>query len=275
MTAGAGPLHVRVGGAGRTPGDHTFLLVHGFGATSYTWRHWVPELERRGRVLLVDLKGFGRSQKPDDGAYAPRDQVRLVGELVDLEDPAKLTLVGHSYGGGIALLTALAMTERGDDRLARLVLVAGAAYRQRLPPFVTLAHWPRASSAALRLLGPGRVIGWVLRSIVADPGTVDAEQVEAYAAPLRAAGAVRAMLAAAREIVPDDLDELTPRLPLISVPTLLVWGRRDRVVPLAVGERLARELPRAELHVMDCGHIPHEEEPAASLTHLRAFLDRT
>ena len=275
MIADHSPLHVEVRGPDPGPDVETFLLIHGFGASIYTWRHWVPCLESRGRVLLVDMKGFGAAAKPDDGRYGPTHHAELIGRLLDREEPDRLTVVGHSLGGGVALLIALSMAERNDQRLRRLVIVAGAAYAQRLPPFVALARYPRVTGAALKLVGPERTIRYVLGSIVHDRATLEPDQVRRYAQALRTKDGIRALLDAARQIVPEELNRLTAGYPTLDVPTLLLWGRQDRVVPLAIGQRLCRDLPNARLEVLDeCGHIPHEERPIASLQILEAFLSR-
>lgn len=273
MSDAASPLYVESRGRDPGPGVETFVLLHGFGATGYSWRHWVPGLERLGRVLVVDLKGFGASDKPDDGRYGPADQAPLVRRLIELEDPEHVTLVGHSFGGGVALLTALSMIDDEDPRLHRLVLVASPAYPQRLPPFVTLARFPRLAGAGLRLIGPKRVTRVVMRSIVHDKESVDREQVSVYAAALESPSGVRAMVAAAQQLVPDELDRLTASGPRIDVPTLLIYGRGDRVIPLWVGQRLSQELPRAHLEVIEeCGHIPHEEHPKRTWEIVERFL---
>ena len=275
MTVDHSPLHVEVRGPDPGPDAETFLLIHGFGASVYTWRHWVPSLESRGRVLLVDMKGFGAAAKPDDRRYGPTHHAELIRKLLDREDPNHLTVMGHSLGGGVALLIALSMADQDDRRLRRLVIVAGAAYAQRLPPFVTLARHPRLTGAALKLVGPERAIRYVLRSIVHDRATVEPVQVRTYAEALRTKEGIRAMLDAARQIVPKELNRLTAGYPTLDVPTLLLWGRQDRVVPVSIGQRLCRDLPNAELEVLeDCGHIPHEERPIASLQILEAFLSR-
>jgi len=184
--------------------------------------------------------------------------------------------VGHSLGGGVALLTALRLHDAREGRLRRLVIVGGVAYEQRLPPFVGLAEHPRLSRALFRLVGPRRVARGVLRSIVHDGSRITEEQVVGYADPLASPGAMRALIDAARQIVPPDLDRVTPRYREIDVPSLLVWGREDRVVPLAVGQRLAAELPDARLHVLErCGHLPAEERPDESFAVLAAFLAST
>ena len=269
-------LHLETLGPDPGPGIETFLLLHGYGASGFSWRYWAPRLAELGHVILVDLKGFGRSPKPDDGRYAPADQAELIHRLVESRDLADLTLVGHSLGGGVALLTALRLHDAGGGRLRRLVVVGGVAYEQRLPPFVGLAERPRLANALFRLVGPRRVVRSVLRGIVYDGSLITEEQVRGYADPLGSPAAVRALIDAARQIVPHDLDRVTPRYREITLPSLLVWGRGDRVVPLAVGQRLAAELPDARLHVLErCGHLPAEERPDESFAVLADFLTST
>lgn len=264
------PLHVEERGEGPP-----LLLIHGFGANSYTWHHWVGELARDHRVVLVDLKGFGSAPKPDDDAYAPADQAEILLRLVRGMDLRDLTVVGHSLGGGIALLLTLRLLDTEPRRLRALVLVAGAAYRQAIPPWIRRARIPLLGRIFLWLVPPRKLIRWVLESIVHDPATVTPAQVEAYAAPLDSSEGRRALLWTARQIVPPELDGITVRYPEIDVPALLLYARHDPVVPLNVGERLAGALPRATLHVLEaCGHDPPEERPADSLAVVREFLER-
>jgi pimeloyl-ACP methyl ester carboxylesterase len=224
--------------------------------------------------VLVDLKGFGSSPKPDDRRYAPMDQAELVHRLVRQRDLVNVNLVGHSLGGGVSLLTALLLRDAATERLKRLVIVSGACYPQKLPPFARLAHYPRLSSAMMRALGPRAVARRVLRSIVYDPGCITRSQIEGYADALRGPETMRVLIQAALQIVPKNLDRIIGRFPEIDVPALVLWGRQDRVIPVALGERLARDLPHARLVVLDgCGHLPHEERPGESVEALEAFLE--
>lgn len=263
---------------GPPPGEDvtTFLLLHGYGGSAFSWRYWTTPLARRGHVVLVDMKGFGAAPKPDDDAYGPHDQAELVHRLIVQRDLRNLTVIGHSLGGGVALLLALRLLAEPRPRLRRLVTVAGAAYRQDFPPFVALAHHPRTTSLLFRILGARRVVRWVLRSIVHEPDRVTRAQVMGYAEPMASRPALRALIRSALRILPPDLDEVVKRYPSIAVPTLLLWGREDRVVPLWVAERLAAELPDARLAVIErCGHLPPEERPEESLRILERFLDET
>ncbi len=269
------PLYAECRGRPAGPDVQHVVLLHGYGAWSYTWRHWAPHLEARARVVYVDMKGFGRAPKPDDGRCSPHDLAHDVTELVTRLASDRVVLVGHSLGGAVALLTALRLTDEGRrDILEGLVLVASAAYPQRLPPFVAFARLRRLATEAIRWLGPERIVRQVLRTIVFDPASVTEEQVQAYAAPLHDPDARRALVDVALRIVPDDIHQVVARLPTIDVPTLALWGRHDRVVPLWVGRRLQQDLPDCELHVLErCGHDPPEELPEKSCAAVLDYLD--
>jgi pimeloyl-ACP methyl ester carboxylesterase len=270
------PLHVTEFPTRTGTSEATFLLVHGYAGSSYTWHHWSPRLTEHGRVVQVDLKGFGEAPKPDDGRYTPADLADLLVELVRELELADLTLVGHSLGGGLCLLAALRLLDQRESPLERMVLVAAPAYEQRLPPFVPLSKLPTISTLTARAIGARTIVRSVLRSIVFDRNGVTDEQVEAYSAALDSPEGLRAAMDVGRSIVPDDLGAHVQRYHEIDVPTLLLWGREDPVVPLWVGERLSQDLPRARLVVMpQRGHIPPEEYPEVSLAHVTTFLEAT
>ena len=269
------PLHVEILGPAPDTGVDSIVLLHGYGGSSFSWRYWAPFLAKRSHVVLVDMKGFGSAPKPDDGQYGPRHQAELIYRLILQADLQRVTLIGHSLGGGVALDTALRLLDSEPGRLKRLILVASAAYKQRMPLFVALAKYRRLASTALRILGTQFVIRHVLKSIVFDPSEVSDNQVLGYAKPLSSPEAHRALIDTALAIVPPDLEKLTARFEELDVPTLVLWGRQDRVVPLWVGERLADKLPDAKLQVLEnCGHMPAEELPKESWEALQAFLDQ-
>ena len=261
------PLHVEQYG----DGHRQIMLLHGFGANSYTWRSWIGALAKELRVWSVELKGHGSAPAPPDDLYSLHDHADLVHRLIVQQDLHELTLVGHSMGGAIALLVALRLFEEG--RLERLVLVSGAAYPQRLPPFIALATRGRLSEWGFRFFPKRLLVRRVLRSIVFDPEAVTESQVAAYAEPFYSPAHRTALIRTAVRIVPPDLAKITKRIPEIDLPTLLLWGRHDWVVPLDVAERLLAALPNAQLEIMEnCGHVPPEELPKESLEIVLKFL---
>lgn len=270
------PLHVTEVSTEPPGGRETesFLFLHGYGSSSYMWRHWLHAFASRGRVLLVDMKGFGAAPKPDDDRYSPHDLAESVTAFIREHDVEPLTLVGQSLGGGIALLTALRLLDEGVGRLERMVLLAPAAYRQRPPPFVWLSHRPRLASSLIRLVGARRILRWTMRSVVYDPRSVTEDQVEEYSRPWRTPEGRRAALAAGRRIIPPDIERHTDRYGELDVPTLLLWGDSDRVVSLDVGRRLEHQMPDAHLVVIErCGHMATDEHPWTSLAVTERFLD--
>ena len=262
------PIYVEVHGRGRP-----VVLIHGFAGSAFSWRYWAQDLARDHSVILVDLKGHGSAPAPRDGRYSPADQADLVYRHLVHESLSDVTLVGHSMGGAVALLVALRCLDQGEARVSRMALVAGAAFPQPLPPFIKMARGP-LSRMVVRLVPKRRLVRRILRSIVHDPAGVSESQVLGYSEPLRRPEHQIAILETAAQLVPEDPEAVTSRYAEIHLPTLLLWGDHDRVVPLWVGERLAEVLPNATLRVLeDCGHLPPEEKPTESLTVFREFLE--
>lgn len=265
---GMDSLHI-VHHAGSGP---PLIFLHGFAAGSYSWRHWTPLLESR-EYYLVDLLGHGHAPAPERGDYTPEAQAALVVRFIRERGLRGVCLVGHSMGGGIALLAALTLLESAPGSLGRLVLIAGAALRQTLPPFIRLARGGWLARAAMSVIPKRALIRTVLRSVVHDPRTVTDAQVESYAAPFFSAAHRRAFIETALNLVPDAIDEYTARYPEIDLPTLLLWGEHDHVVPVSVGRKLLDVLPNAQLELIpECGHLPPEELPEASMAVLQSFL---
>ncbi len=250
-------------------------MIHGFGASSFTWRRWVPTLARSYRVIVADLKGFGASPKPRDDHYSPHDLTRGVVDLIRGDDMDDLVLIGHSLGGGVSLLAALQLLDLGElRRLRGLSLISSAAFPQRLPPFISAARLPALGVAGLTLLPIHWIVGLILRAIVFDRTTITGEMVKGYAEPLSHRDGRYGLIETAREIIPSDLNDVTARFSELDLPVHLLWGENDRVVPPWVGDRLRQVLPRAHMHTLArCGHLPQEEHPEVALGLLREFLE--
>jgi pimeloyl-ACP methyl ester carboxylesterase len=262
-------LHYEQHGSGEP-----LLLIHGFGASTYSWRFVTPALAKQHRVIALDLKGFGASPKPERADYSAHEQVNLAASFVRKHDVGGMTLVGHSFGGAVALLLALALATDARYRPKRLILIDTAAYPQRLPFFMRVLRNPLLGRLAGMLL-PDRVqVRHVLKLAYYDDTRIPDEAVTVYAKALGMPGGRTALRLAAAHLVPPDIDEITARFSRIDIPTLIVWGRQDAIVPLAVGERLHWNIPASKMVVIDrCGHIPHEECPEAALRVVLDFLN--
>jgi pimeloyl-ACP methyl ester carboxylesterase len=251
------------------------MLLHGFGACAYTWRFLAPELAKNHRVFTIDLKGYGLSDKPEDGKYAVSDQADLVTAFIRQKDLHDLVIMGHSMGGGVTLMTYLKVREDQPARVNRLVLIDSAGYPQKLPWFIRFAQIPGLNEIGGKLLSPRFATGLVLRKCYYHKDRITEEQIDTYAYYGSLPGAREAVTQTARQLVPDDIDALTARYKTISVPVLIIWGADDEVVPLSVGKNFKRDIPNSELVILpECGHIPLEEEAAATQQAIAAFLNK-
>jgi pimeloyl-ACP methyl ester carboxylesterase len=272
MDAGkaAPPLRLAVTDTGQ---GKPLLLLHGLGASSYTWKRIIPALARHNRVIAIDLKGFGASDKPQDGKYSIFDQAELIKTFIQKENLTNLTVIGHSYGGGVALALALKMAEDKDTRLQRLVLVDSLAYRQPIPFFFTFIQIPVVGDVGFGLTPPEVQTASALAIAYHDKGKLSAESVWAYAKPLYSEGGRYALVRTVEQLVPEDIDQFSDRYRTLKIPALLVWCRQDKIVPLSYGARLNADLQNSNIEVIDqCGHIPQEEQPEATAQIIGNFL---
>ena len=250
------------------------LLIHGFGTNTFTWRHISPDLARDHKVIAVDLKGFGRSDKPFDERYAASDQAELLTQLILERDLHDLTIVGHSFGGGVALLLALEADTRLRDESPSSCCSTPSPIRR--PSRCS-------SSCSTGRSCPRSACAW--RRHHADPdGAQDRlfrqqqdrrREIEAYAEPMKTAAGKHALIHSARQIMPPDVEKIAARYATIALPTLILWCDHDRIVPVEIGLKLAREMPNASFRIVDeCGHMPQEEQPEATMLQIRQFLGK-
>ena len=251
----------------------TLLLLHGLGASTFTWRYILPALARDYRVIAIDLKGFGHSDKPFDRKYSAADQAALVAAFIRKRELADVTLIGHSFGGTVALLTALKFN-REPSRIGRLVVIDAPALKQNFSDVAELINAPGLPYAAMTATPP-ELMARLLLGYSRAPGRDASEaDIRGYAAPFYDLGSRHAFVATAQAILDANKRRTGTLYRAIQQPTLLVWCRRDRIVPLATGRRLERILPNAELAVLKrCNHLPQDEVPKALLAELRSFLE--
>lgn len=252
------------------------VLLHGFGASSYTWRHVEPALVAAGhRVITLDLKGFGLSDKPLDDRYSIFDQAALVSVFIEQMQLKDVTLVGHSLGGGVALVLALDKDLAKQKRLSRLVLIDSVAYAQNIPIAFNILRVPVLGKLGSHIVPLELQTRVALKLAYFDDSKFDSQDVEEYASPLKDRGSRHAMIQTARQILPENLPELSSRYRTIKTPTLILWCDHDKVIKPNIGLRLHHELPNSTFEVIgNCGHLPQEEKPEDTIRALQAFLEK-
>lgn len=266
-------VHYKLAGKGK----RVFILLHGFGASVFTWREVMPELAKLGTVIAFDRPAFGLTERPfewRDGRnpYSPEAQVTICVGLLDMIGADKAVLVGNSAGGTVALTAAL----RHPQRVEALVLADPAIYTGGGAP-----RWirPLLATPQMRRLGPLLVRQLFTRGerLVKlawhDASKVTPEIMAGYAKPLRSENWDRALWE--MTLASSSAHSLAKRLGEVRMPALVITGDNDRIVPTAQSVRLAGELPSATLEVIpSCGHVPQEECPQEFMRAVEEFLGR-
>lgn len=278
LPTSVGEVYLELGGE---PGAPPVVLLHGFGASVYSWRKVASELAAAGfQVVALDLAGFGYSERPvDRAAYTPAGQAAVVAEILERLAPELGTrlgpgavpppvhLVGHSFGGGVALSLAASRPEL----VRSLVLLDTTLPTHSRAP---RAGWPLYRPVAYLLL---RTIGlrrWFVRRALElafhDDALVTSELVDAYRERLLYRGPASAY----RSLTgPLPRERLAVELAAIGAPTLVVWGEEDALIPVEAGRRAAGRIPGARFTSLpECGHLPMEECPEALLEAVLGFL---
>jgi pyruvate dehydrogenase E2 component (dihydrolipoyllysine-residue acetyltransferase) len=250
----AAPLEIDVGGRRLRylemgeGGGIPVLLVHGFGGDLNTWMFAQPAIAEARRTIALDLPGHGGSAK-DVGAGDPESFTDAVEGLAAALGVERAHLVGHSMGGAIAALVAL----RRPERAASLTLIASAGFGPEINhPFID--GFIRA--------GRRREAVEVLSQLVYDPALVSRAMIEEVLRYKRLDGVPSALMTIAGAWFANGRQhlDLTDRIAALTTPVQLIWGREDRILPVAPAEALAARLP---VHIFDAaGHLPHLEKAA-------------
>jgi pimeloyl-ACP methyl ester carboxylesterase len=249
------------------------LAIHGLGASIYTWRKMVEPLQKDHTLILVDLKGAGKSPKPHDNGYSIQEQAELIFQLIRELDLKNLTLMGNSYGGAVSLLVTLKLKEEKSNRLSKLILIDSGGYNESLPWHLKLMRTPVLGWLAIHILSPKTSARSVLRYSYYNKSLITKEQIAAYAEPIGSPGGRYALLKTAQQAIPKNINELTAQYPNITVPTLILWGREDKVIPLKIGRKLDAAIPDSTLVIIEkVGHVPQEEKPEDTIPLVLKFL---
>jgi pimeloyl-ACP methyl ester carboxylesterase len=254
------------------------LLIHGIGDCSNTWKHVLPQLARNHTIVAPDLLGHGQSDKPR-ADYSVAGYANGMRDLLSVLGVDRVTVVGHSLGGGVAMQFAYQYPERCE----RLVLVSSGGVCPEVHPLLRLASAPNADLILpLMQLRSTRMVSHaifeVLRRIGSNLGR-DAQYLMRVFDSLPEVTARRAFVRTLRSVVDWRGQAITmlDRCYLTQgMPTLLVWGARDAVIPTHHAHIAHAAMPNSRLEVFaDAGHFPHESNPEHFLDILERFLDGT
>ena len=264
-------VHYKIYGAG----EPVFILLHGFGASLFSWHEVTTPLAKYGTVIAYDRPAVGLTERPleweGESPYSQDSQVELVIGLMDALGIEKAILVGNSAGGTISMLTTL----KYPERIESLILVDPAVYAGGGAP-----AWirPLLGTPQMRHVGPlfARQIQAqgveFIKTAWHDPSKIPQSTFDGYQKPLQVENwdkALWELTLSSRE------SGLAERVSEFNLPILVITGDDDRIVPTEQSLRLAEEIPNADLAVISqCGHLPHEECPDEFKQAVQDFLGK-
>ena len=248
------------------------VLIHGTAASLHTWEGWAIALRARKRVITFDLPGFGLTG-PFTGEY-PRDDYRgdtlahFTLDFLDALHVKRFAIGGNSLGGEVAWRVAAI----APDRVGHLILVDSSGYNfkpVKMPVGFQVARIPVFNHVS-EYLTPRSVVEDSVKDVYGDPSRVTDALVDRYFEMLMREGNRRALNIRIREIPTDLAPE---RIKTLHVPTLILWGAKDRLIPPVSARDFQRDIAGSRLVVFPgLGHVPQEEDAKQSVAPVRAFL---
>ena len=248
----------------------TIVLLHGTSASLHTWQGWTEALSAEYCVVSMDLPGFGLTgpfvNKTTE--YTSANYASFVIEVLDKLNLDKVILAGNSLGGKIAWRTAALYPER-IDKLIVVNAVGYPATPKSIPIGFRLASYS-ALKPILRNILPRNVVKKSIKSVYADDSQVDEMLVDRYYDLSLRAGNRGALSDRLREF--DNVEDQA-QIKQLALPTLIMWGAKDDLIPVENAELFHRDIANSQLQIFDnLGHVPHEEDPVTSVAVVKAFL---
>ncbi|MBN1271225.1 MAG: alpha/beta fold hydrolase [Candidatus Aminicenantes bacterium] len=238
------------------------ILLHGIGASLEWWEPNIPSLSRKYRVIAPDFLGFGLSDKPPVD-YNLRLGIRFLSSLMDVLGLSRVSLAGNSMGGLIALAAAIEIPER----IERLILVDNAGFQRKVTPYLRLGTLPLLGEGALCLRSRSTV-RFFLSRIFYDREKISDRLIDGVLTMFNDRRTRQVFLEVLRYGVGlggfrrDIQEHITKGAAHLKQKTMIIWGTKDKVIPLeqaVIGEKL---IPRSCLFLIErCGHAPQLEWP--------------
>jgi pimeloyl-ACP methyl ester carboxylesterase len=245
------------------------VLIHGTSSSLHTWDAWAEGLKTTRRVIRFDLPAFGLTGPAVDHDYSMVRYVRFVDEVLKALDVQRAVIAGNSLGGQIAW--EFAATH--PSKAAGLVLIDAAGFALNstsVPLGFRLARMPGVRHLVAYLLPP-QTIERSLKNVYGDAAKVTPELIDRYTDLTLREGNRHAVVKRFEQVLTSDAS----RLMLVKAPTLILWGGKDQLIPPVHAQQFKKALPMAEVKIFDAlGHVPMEEDPAATLVVFKSFLGR-
>lgn len=260
-------VHLRDEGPRDDPSP--IVLLHGTSASLHTWDGWTQALvEQQHRVIRFDLPAFGLTGPAPDNDYTIERYAQTVIKVLDSLNVQHATLAGNSLGGYIAWATAVIY----PSRVKNLVLVDPSGYpfeSESLPLAFKIASTPILNKIMTGFL-PRSLVESSVKNVYGDPSLVSDELIDRYFDLTTRKGNRQALAERFKQTQPG---QMAQRISEIRVPTLIMWGQKDRLIPPQLAKQFAKDIAGSEVIIFEqLGHVPQEENPQQTIAAVIDFL---
>ncbi|WP_088041306.1 alpha/beta fold hydrolase [Bacillus sp. EAC] len=243
-----------------------FVLIHGFLSSCFSFRRLIPFIAKDHTVLVIDLPPFGKSGKHLNFIYSYDNFANVVISLVNHLNLQNINLVGHSMGGQIALY----VSKKKPELVNKVILLCSSGYMGKANPHLIFSsYFPFFHLYVKRTLAKQGIMNSLV-SVVHNQSLIDDEMINGYKEPFLQNEIFRALT----KMIRDREGDLSPTdLQDINTPALLIWGEKDKVVPLEIGKRLHQDLKQSILVTYpEAGHLIPEEIPEHIYDRISNFI---
>jgi pimeloyl-ACP methyl ester carboxylesterase len=257
-------------------GKKKIVCIHGLGASGKTFYDILPYFDDDYEIYLIDLVGFGDTPFVENWDYTIESQARLLYKFLKKKGLDKVTLIGHSYGGGVALLLLIILTELMEESLVEsLVLIGPACYPQKFPFFLRFPCEKPLLYKIFMFLIPKKVLAiTMLKKIYVNKDAITKEKIARYASFNKYGNNVNGIIHTVKNILPKNHEIVIEKIKHINVRTLIIWGDQDFVIKKKHILRLHQDLLDSELVIVEnAGHVVHEEKADVVFKAIDNFLE--
>ena len=246
------------------------VLIHGTGASLHTWEAWVNKLKNEHRIITLDLPAYGLTGPNRTGDYSQDFYVSFMDKFLSKLNIKRCILGGNSLGGGITWAYALEHSEK----VSKMILVDAGGYpmvSKSVPIAFQIARMPVLGNIFKYVL-PRFIIEKSLQNVYVHDDKIKPELIERYYDMASREGNRKAFLDRMKSSLKNDK---YLKIKTLTMPTLIIWGKEDGLIPLDVAEKFHVDLPKDTLIIFkDLGHTPMEEDPMATVMAVKDFLKK-
>ena len=256
-------------------GVEHILFIHGFGLTLHTWKYIKDKFDKkRYKLILIDLKGCGFSDRPKNSDYSINEQANIIISLLESLKIQNIKIIGHSYGGIITLyLHYLANEKKHNINIDKTVLLDTPAYNDFIPLFMKILKNGFLGFLFPKIVSPKYISKLIIKNTFYDKEQAIKKLLPQYMFFFGLKDYNESLTELSEQLIPKNVDEVIKNYKNIRLPVLIIRGDNDTLIDASQSIRLNKDIANSSLKIVErCGHVPHEEQPDITFDLIHTFF---